>query len=282
MKYYVYIYFDTRLPCNYSVDGLIFNYTPVYVGKGKDGTNRHLSHMNKGPKTKLRNLIKHLKANNQKIEYRIVRFFSTEEESHAYETKLIRLIGREDKGCGSLYNLTDGGEGSSGCVWSEDKRKNLSKFKREWWQSLNEEDRKKIGEQSLLNRNRANIRRGTEKCKETKSRWSEEYKLEVESKRYRSWKNSYCNTGDKQNKRSERCKSAGLRRKMFFLTYTIDNTTTIESNFLKDLISMGCKKDALEWRIKGKTPLSKPYKIKALNKTITIISVEKKPYSVDS
>jgi hypothetical protein len=48
--------------------------------------------------------------------------------AHDWECNLIALYGRKDLKNGMLINLTDGGEGSSGCAPSQAKRANLSKI----------------------------------------------------------------------------------------------------------------------------------------------------------
>ena len=44
----------------------------------------------------------------------------TESEAFDEEIRLIQLHGRKDQGTGCLRNLTDGGEGASGCIRSQD------------------------------------------------------------------------------------------------------------------------------------------------------------------
>jgi hypothetical protein len=90
--------------------------TPYYIGKGKD--NRAYRRRNKGeikpPKDKSRILI--LKKN------------LTEEESFKHEVYMIAVFGRKDLGTGILHNRTDGGEGVSGALRSEEYKRKLSDF----------------------------------------------------------------------------------------------------------------------------------------------------------
>lgn len=107
------------------------NDVPEYVGKGtqsdKTDTSRVLHHIAKTPKTfwqrHLRNAIN--KGAATRVE--LVAFYRTEQEAHNEEVRLIALHGRKDIGLGSLYNLTDGGEGSVGVQrdekWRENQRK---------------------------------------------------------------------------------------------------------------------------------------------------------------
>lgn len=87
--------------------------TPYYIGKGQ--TRRLYQKGGKPcgvPKDKSR-IIK-LKQN------------LTEEEAFKHEIYMISVFGRKDLGTGILYNRTDGGEGASGWVPSEEQRKNMS------------------------------------------------------------------------------------------------------------------------------------------------------------
>jgi len=92
--YYVYLYLRE--------DG-----TPYYVGKGKGDrafSNKRKFHK---PKDKTR-IIFHSKN-------------LTEEEAFTIEKKLIAKYGRKDNDTGILRNLTDGGEGSSGHIFSDER-----------------------------------------------------------------------------------------------------------------------------------------------------------------
>ena len=88
--------------------------TPYYIGKGK-GRRLYEKHQ-KGisvPKDKSR--IIYLKQN------------LTEEEAFKQEKYMIAVFGRKDLGTGILHNKTDGGEGISGLVRTEETRKKISK-----------------------------------------------------------------------------------------------------------------------------------------------------------
>jgi hypothetical protein len=87
--------------------------TPYYIGKGSGG---RVYTKGKGevksPKDKSRIIF--LKQN------------LTEEEAFKHEKYMIAVFGRKDNGTGILRNLTDGGEGTSGYVYTEEQRKKLS------------------------------------------------------------------------------------------------------------------------------------------------------------
>jgi hypothetical protein len=100
MEYYTYAYLRE--------DG-----TPYYIGKGK---NNRLYKKRKGevnlPKDKSRIIF--LKQN------------LTEEEAFKHEIYMISVFGRKDLGTGILHNRTDGGDGGSGIIFSEETRKKIS------------------------------------------------------------------------------------------------------------------------------------------------------------
>jgi len=51
----------------------------------------------------------------------------TEEEAFRHEKYMIYVLGRKDLGTGILWNFTDGGEGSSGRVTTEETKEKLSR-----------------------------------------------------------------------------------------------------------------------------------------------------------
>jgi hypothetical protein len=100
--------------------------TPYYIGKGQG---KRLYQKGKGqikpPKDKTRIIF--LKQN------------ITEKEAFKHEKYMIAVFGRKDLGTGILHNRTDGGDGASGVVISEETRKKMSvanKIKnkgKKWW-----------------------------------------------------------------------------------------------------------------------------------------------------
>lgn len=101
---------------------------PFYIGKGKE--TRHLEHFKdnmlvKGNKHKI-NKIKKAMTDGIEVVSEILYDELTEEDAHALEVELIALYGRRDIGTGCLTNMTDGGEGMSGFVPSEEQRQKQS------------------------------------------------------------------------------------------------------------------------------------------------------------
>lgn len=130
--------------------------TPYYVGKG---TGRRIYSTNrkglKPPKDKTRIIF--LKQN------------LTEEEAFKHEIYMIDVFGRKDLGTGILHNRTDGGEGPSGAVRSDESKIKYSKSKKgknnpqygkrgknshNYGKSPSEETRKKLSERQKGEKNR--------------------------------------------------------------------------------------------------------------------------------
>ena len=85
--------------------------TPYYIGKGCD----------------LRAYRKHIKIPVPEDKSRIV-FYQTNilaEDALRLEIKYIKLFGRKDLGNGILRNMTDGGEGTIGYIFSEEHKQNM-------------------------------------------------------------------------------------------------------------------------------------------------------------
>ena len=125
--FYVYVYRDPR-PLKKD--------QPVYVGKGTG--DRDISHWSKGSHNKpFQDFISHLKQRG--LVAPCERVFETEVEAEAFakEIELIALYGRRNTGTGTLFNLTDGGEGATGAIRSDAEKAHLSvEFGRIWQDSV--------------------------------------------------------------------------------------------------------------------------------------------------
>ena len=104
--------------------------TPYYIGKGTG--NRIYSKKRRIHPPKDKSRIIYLKQN------------LTEAEAFRHEIYMIAVFGRKDLGTGILYNRTDGGEGSSGFIHSEESKRKLSIAGK--GKTLSEETRRKISE----------------------------------------------------------------------------------------------------------------------------------------
>ena len=104
--------------------------TPYYIGKGTE--NRAF----KRSKTDIKPPI-------DKSRVIFLKQQLTEEEAFKHEIYMIAVFGRKDLGTGILRNLTDGGEGCSGLIHSEDTRNKRSKSNK--GNTHSEETKKKIG-----------------------------------------------------------------------------------------------------------------------------------------
>lgn len=126
--FYTYILCDSRKLGEYRYKTR-FGYAtlpaePFYVGKGKGRRSeyhtQHILHVCKThPKS---NKIKKMHREGYKVLVIRSKKFYDEPTAFAIERELIEIIGRQNLGKGPLTNLTDGGEGTSGLVTSEDLR----------------------------------------------------------------------------------------------------------------------------------------------------------------
>ena len=105
--------------------------TPYYIGKGQGNRAYRRSKKDiKPPKDKSR--IIYLKQN------------LTEEAAFKHEVYMIAVFGRIDLGTGILHNRTDGGEGSSGTIMSEETKRKISESHK--GKTKSEETKRKMSE----------------------------------------------------------------------------------------------------------------------------------------
>ena len=125
MQYYTYAYLREDI-------------TPYYIGKGQGNRAYRRNRKDiKPPKDKSR--IIYLKQN------------LTEEEAFKHEIYMIAVFGRKDLGTGILHNRSDGGEGASGFIHSEETKIKLSESHKgeknhNYSKNFSEEYRRKISE----------------------------------------------------------------------------------------------------------------------------------------
>ena len=139
--------------------------TPYYIGKGTGDRIYSTNRRNNPPKDKSRIIF--LKQN------------LTEEEAFRHEIYMIAVFGRKDLGNGILHNRTDGGEGSSGWVPSEETRRKISEASKGntymLGKTLSEETKRKMSE----------TRKGKTHSEETKKKQSEVKKGKTFSEEHR-------------------------------------------------------------------------------------------------
>ena len=103
------------------------NGTPFYIGKGKGPRMaRHDGHAIRGRPGHHYNIIRAMLARGTEVPKVKLHEGLTEAEAFEYERALIAAIGRVDIQTGPLANKTEGGEGPSGAIRSEDTRKRMS------------------------------------------------------------------------------------------------------------------------------------------------------------
>jgi len=138
--------------------------TPYYIGKGKKRRVYRKDRRIKPPKDK--NRIIFLKKN------------LTEEEAFKHEIYMISIFGRKDLRTGILYNMTNGGEGTSGSprVISDEHKEKLRKIAK--GRKVGEETRRKLRE---IHKNRKFSEESRKKMSDSKvgSKLSEEHKNNI-------------------------------------------------------------------------------------------------------
>ena len=117
-KFYTYVFFDPTT-------GI-----PVYVGKGSG--RRWKAHYQKSSDYRLGRWIKKRQSEGHTI-FPIIYDELTEDEAFTKEKELIARYGREDLRTGSLFNNSDGGDGSSGYTISDKLREIKSENMRNFW-----------------------------------------------------------------------------------------------------------------------------------------------------
>ena len=152
--FYVYILLDPRKPgvWEYGESGKYkFDYEPFYVGKGSDyRCYEHLYKCNLKENTYKNNKIKKLLREGFEVIIVKVKENLLECDSFELEIELIKTIGRTDLGLGPLTNCTDGGEGVSGQVVSNETKKKRSGENHWCYNShFSEEHKQKLSESHI-------------------------------------------------------------------------------------------------------------------------------------
>lgn len=113
-EFYVYAYFEPG------------SEEPFYIGKGKgDRAWKHLCQSKLEMKTHFYNKLRKMLAGGIQPIIKLIYRDLTEDGAFTLESRLIAQYGRLDLGTGCLCNHTDGGEGQSGAVVSEETRNKI-------------------------------------------------------------------------------------------------------------------------------------------------------------
>tara|TARA_Y100000310_G_C20683417_1_gene817471 strand:+ start:142 stop:1041 length:900 start_codon:yes stop_codon:yes gene_type:complete len=123
-----------------------------YIGKGMN--TRLFDHVlakdSKYSQKYKSNIIKKLKQLGLNVEYIIDSFYLEETDVFKREIELISQYGRLDIKTGCLANMTDGGEGSSGQVNTEELKNKKSKAGKKAWKNKSDEERKYMSDAAKL------------------------------------------------------------------------------------------------------------------------------------
>jgi len=128
-KYFVYAFLDPNNKGDFKYEDYEFEYEPFYVGKGcgrriEKHFNCYIKNMDDN--TYKYRKMRHILANGQTPIIKKIIENASEKEAFLIELKLIKIIGRYDEGLGPLTNHTNGGEGNSGRITSDDTKKKIS------------------------------------------------------------------------------------------------------------------------------------------------------------
>jgi hypothetical protein len=195
--------------------------TPYYIGKGKD-RRAYVKYKReiKPPKDKSRIIF--LKKN------------LTEEEAFKHEIYMIFVFGRKDLGTGILHNRTNGGEGSSGSVVSEETKARISESQKgnknhNYGKTTSEETKRKLSEinkgKIVSEETREKLRQASKNklhSDETKKKISESKKGKIPWNKGKKFKNCISedtkrkmresHTGKKQSEETSRKKSESMKK----------------------------------------------------------------------
>jgi len=123
-KYYVYIYLDSKKPGCFKYNNLVFDYEPIWVGKGSGNRYKVSQHISKKNNASLRKRIK--EKGTKGIIVNIAFKNLCEDDAYRIESEYIKSIGRLNQNSGPLFNESDGGKGNNGYKHSKERIKKIS------------------------------------------------------------------------------------------------------------------------------------------------------------
>lgn len=139
--FYIYIYLNPLKPGKYVYNGINFGFRfePFYIGKGcinncKERCYSHLSFSslkdNSYKSNKINKILKELKLSKEEYRKYIIKIETELDENLAFAKEMFYIdkIGRKDLNKGPLVNKTDGGEGRSNYIMTDETKQILSKL----------------------------------------------------------------------------------------------------------------------------------------------------------
>lgn len=178
-KFYVYAYLDPRKKGNFKYGKYEFEYEPFYIGKGSgERSKQHLQEWSLKVKCFKNNKIKSILKNGDNPIITYLYKNINESDSFLYEMELINIVGRHNNKCGPLTNITDGGEGVSGRIITDEFRLKQSIIMKEYFKEnpMPKKTRNKISK-ILLSKNMT-------RSKETRDKIGEANRGRVYSEEY--------------------------------------------------------------------------------------------------
>ena len=126
-EFYIYALLDPRKEGLFRYGHWVFHFEPFYIGKGKGNrAQHHLMNCSLSSKSHKNNKIKAIKFAGLEPIILIKKRNLTEKQALNTEVSLIDKIGRSNLKTGPLTNLTDGGEGTSGKITTDECKAKLS------------------------------------------------------------------------------------------------------------------------------------------------------------
>jgi len=161
-RYYIYIYLDPRKHGKYCYKNMCFTFEPFYVGKGSNGRYKNISRRSDYFIRKINKIKK------SGLEPIVIKLFENlfEKQSLDKEIELIEEIRKINPGF--LVNETDGGDGTSGYIHTEESKNKMSENHK--GKIVSEETRKKMSENNK-GENHPNF--GKHPSEETRKKMSE-------------------------------------------------------------------------------------------------------------